>query len=124
MDGKGSWPEEVFIERLWMTVTDEAVVRKAYDSVTGARANPAAAYIRFYNERRPHRALDGKTPEAAHFVALASAIRDAAQGIRKERGGFVDDALARSGPLAVEKSGDFPTASLRPHAPPIAIRFG
>ena len=70
------------------------------------------------------RALDGKTPDAAHFVALASAIRDAAQGIRKERGGFVDDALARSGPLAVEKSGDFPTASLRPHAPPIAIRFG
>ena len=28
--------------------------------------------------------------------------------------GFVDDALARMGPLAVEKSGDFPTA--RPFA--------
>jgi hypothetical protein len=34
--------------------------------------------------------------------------------MRKGLRGFVDDALARTGPLAVEKSGDFPTA--RPFA--------
>ena len=30
--------------------------------------------------------------------------------MRKGLRGFLDDALARTGPLAVEKSGDFPTA--------------
>lgn len=34
--------------------------------------------------------------------------------MRKGLRGFVDDALSRTGPLAVEKSGDFPTA--RPFA--------
>ena len=34
--------------------------------------------------------------------------------MRKGLSGFVDDAPARTGPLAVEKSGDFPTA--RPFA--------
>jgi putative transposase len=53
------------------------VYLKAYDSVADARAN-LTTYVRFYNERRPHRALDGKTPDAAYFVALASAIRAAA----------------------------------------------
>lgn len=77
--------------------------------VADARAN-LTAYIRFYNERRARRSLDGRTPDAAYFVALASAIRDAAHSMAKERGGFVDHALAHSGPLAVKRSGDFPTA--------------
>ena len=34
--------------------------------------------------------------------------------MKKGLGGFVDDALTRTGPLAVEKSGDFPT--VRPFA--------
>ena len=34
--------------------------------------------------------------------------------MKKGLGGLVDDALTRTGPLAVEKSGDFPTA--RPFA--------
>ena len=77
MDGKGSWRDNVFVERLWKTVKYEEVYLKAYDSVADARAN-LTTYVRFYNERRPHRALDGKTPDAAYFVALASAIRAAA----------------------------------------------
>ena len=77
MDGKGSWRDNVFVERLWKTLKYEEVYLKAYDSVTDAKTH-LTTYIRFYNERRPHRALDGKTPDATYFAALASAIRAAA----------------------------------------------
>ncbi len=77
MDGKGAWRDNVFVERLWKSVKYEKVYLKADDSVADAKAN-LAAYLRFYNERRPHRSLDGKTPDAAYFAALASATRPAA----------------------------------------------
>ncbi len=77
MDGKGSWRDNVFVERLWKSVKYEEVYLKAYDSVADAKAN-LATYLRFYNERRPHRSLEGKTPDATYFAALASATRPAA----------------------------------------------
>jgi len=77
MNGQGSWRDHVFVERLWKSVKYEEVYLKAYDSVAEAKAN-LATYLRFYNERRPHRSLDNKTPDAAYFVTLASATRAAA----------------------------------------------
>ena len=77
MDGKGSWRGNVFVERLWKSVKYEEVYLKAYDSVADAKAN-LATYLRFYNERRPHRSLEDKTPNAAYFAAIASATRAAA----------------------------------------------
>ena len=74
MDGKWSWRDSVFVERLWKTVMCEESCISG-PGVADARAN-LTAYIRFYNERRAHRALDGKTPGAAYFVAPASAVRD------------------------------------------------
>ncbi|MBL8401436.1 integrase core domain-containing protein, partial [Accumulibacter sp.] len=50
---------------------------KAYDSVADAKAH-LATYLRFYNERRPHRSLDGQTPDAIYFAALAATTRPAA----------------------------------------------
>ena len=75
MDGKWSWRGNVFVERLWKTVMCEERCISELE-FADARANLTAC-IRFYNQRRPHRALDGKTPDAAYFVALASAVRDA-----------------------------------------------
>ena len=72
MDGKGSWRDNVSVERLWKTVKYEEVYLKAYDSVADAKAN-LATYLGFYNERRPHRSLDGQTPDATYFAALAAA---------------------------------------------------
>jgi len=77
MDGKGSWRDNVFVERLWKTVKYEEVYLKAYDSVADAKAH-LATYLRFYNERRPHRSLDGNTPDATYFEALAAATQSAA----------------------------------------------
>ena len=39
MDGKGSWRDNVFIERLWQTIKYEEVYLKAYESVSQARAS-------------------------------------------------------------------------------------
>ena len=75
MDGKGAWRDNVFVERLWKTIKYEEVYLHAYDTVSDARAG-LARYIDFYNRRRPHRALDGMTPDAVYFdsppVSLAA----------------------------------------------------
>ena len=36
MDGKGSWRDNVFVERLWRSIKDEEVYLKAYDTVSDA----------------------------------------------------------------------------------------
>jgi len=73
MDGKGAWRDNVFVERLWRSVKYEEVYLKAYDSVGEARAS-IARYFAFYNERRPHSALDRRTPNEAYFGAQAMAV--------------------------------------------------
>jgi putative transposase len=69
MDGKGAWRDNVFVERLWKTIKYEEVYLHAYDTVAAAQAG-LARYIDFYNRRRPHRALDGVTPDAVYFDSL------------------------------------------------------
>lgn len=66
MDGKGCWRDNVFVERLWKTVKYEEIYLHAYDSVTQARQS-LARYFTFYNQRRPHSSLDGKTPDSVYF---------------------------------------------------------
>ena len=69
MDGKGAWRDNVFVERLWRTIKYEEVYLRAYANVPEARAS-LARYIGFYNSRRPHSSLDGKTPDQAYFKLL------------------------------------------------------
>ncbi len=66
MDGKGSWRDNVFVERLWKTIKYEHVYLHAYESVSDARAK-LAVYIEFYNRRRPHSSIDRRTPDDAYF---------------------------------------------------------
>ena len=66
MDGRGAWRDNVFVERLWRSVKYEEVYLRAYDSVTEAKTS-LARYAAFYNERRPHRRLDGRTPDHVYF---------------------------------------------------------
>ena len=70
MDGKGRWVDNVFVERLWKSVKYEEVYLHAYDSVTQA-SQGLEGYFRFYNERRPHSSLDGKTPDQVYFDSLS-----------------------------------------------------
>src|SRR6188472_1374815 len=69
MDGKGAWRDNVFVERLWRSVKYEEVYLRAYDNVSEARAS-IGRYLDFYNARRPHSSLDGRTPDQAYFNLL------------------------------------------------------
>jgi putative transposase len=69
MDGKGSWRDNVFVERFWRTVKYEEVYLKAYESVAEARSS-ISCYMKFYNGRRPHSALDRRTPDQAYYASL------------------------------------------------------
>jgi putative transposase len=73
MDGKGRWVDNVFVERLWKSVKYEEVYLHAYDSVAQAK-HGLERYITFYNQRRPHSSLDGKTPNQVYFNSLPSQL--------------------------------------------------
>jgi len=61
MDGKGSYNDNLFIERLWRTVKYEEVYLKAYQDGREARIG-LSNYFHFYNAERPHQSLGYRTP--------------------------------------------------------------
>jgi putative transposase len=69
MDGKGRWLDNVFIERLWLSVKYEDVYLKAYSSITEARQG-LRKYFEFYNHRRRHQSLDRRTPYDVYWSTL------------------------------------------------------
>ena len=73
MDGKGSWRDNVFTERLWRSVKYEEVYLRAYDSVSDARAS-IGRYLDFYNTKRPHSSLDRHTPNEVYFNLASGGV--------------------------------------------------
>ncbi len=69
MDGKGSWRDNVFVERLWRSIKYEEVYLRAYATVSEARLS-IGRYLTFYNGRRPHSSLDRQTPDQTYFTRL------------------------------------------------------
>jgi putative transposase len=66
MDGKGCWRDNVFVERLWRSLKYEEVYLHAYETV-GAAHQGVERYLTFYNQTRPHQALDGQTPDQVYY---------------------------------------------------------
>ena len=65
MDGRGRWMDNVFIERLWRSLKYEQVYLADY--ATGREARSGIAWwMEFYNHRRPHSALEDRTPAEAY----------------------------------------------------------
>ena len=65
MDGRGRCMDNIFIERLWRSLKYEAVyLHELTDGFTTERV--IGDWIRFYNDERPHSALDGLTPGEAY----------------------------------------------------------
>ena len=61
MDGRGRCLDNVFVERLWRSLKYEEVYLHAYDSPADAKAG-IGRWMAFYNDTRPHQALDNRTP--------------------------------------------------------------
>ena len=76
MDSAGSYMDNVFVERLWRRVKYEAGYLKGYESVAEARAG-IGAYLNFYNNERPHQALDYRTPAQVFEEGWGQAHRPA-----------------------------------------------
>ena len=66
MDGKGSWRDNVFIERRWRSVKYEEVYLHAYNTVSDSRTG-IGRYFDLYNQRRPHSSLGRRTPDDVYF---------------------------------------------------------
>ena len=57
--------DNVFIERLWRSLKYECVYLHAFETGSELRAG-LARWIGYYNARRPHSALAGRTPDEAY----------------------------------------------------------
>lgn len=66
MDGKGRALDNIFTERLWRTVKYEEVYIHDYSSPREARQS-LTRYFQFYNQERPHQALDYQIPAEVYF---------------------------------------------------------
>jgi putative transposase len=66
MDGKGRAFDNIFTERLWRTVKYEDIYIKDYESVQALRLG-LVRYFEFYNTKRPHQALDYRTPAEVYW---------------------------------------------------------
>ena len=66
MDGKGRFLDNIFVERLWRSLKYECVYLHAWSGGSEARQG-IGAWVDFYNQRRPHTALAGRTPGAVNW---------------------------------------------------------
>jgi len=65
MDGRGRWMDNVFIERLWRSLKYECVYLNAFETGSELRVG-LSSWISYYNARRPHSTLAGRTPDEAY----------------------------------------------------------
>ncbi|WP_420821946.1 IS3 family transposase [Pseudorhodobacter turbinis] len=64
IDGRGRYLDNIFIERLWRSLKQEAVY--LHEITDGFQAKRIIDnWIEFYNSERPHTALDKRTPNIA-----------------------------------------------------------
>jgi len=72
-DGTCYWRDNVFVERLCKSIKHEEVYRHASETVSAAQQG-VDRYLTCYNQHRPHRALDGKTPEQVYCDNLPTRL--------------------------------------------------
>lgn len=75
MDGRGSYHDNIFTERLWRSIKYEEVYLKEYASLAEAEEG-IGTYINRYNHWRPHQALAYKTPAQVHFALADALLKD------------------------------------------------
>ncbi len=69
MDGRGRWMDNVFIERLWRSLKYECIYLHTFETGSELRAG-LSRWIGYYNTRRPHSTLAGRTPDEAYGASV------------------------------------------------------
>ena len=77
MDGRGRWMDNVFIERLWRSLKYECVYLHAFETGSELRAG-LSRWISYYDARRPHSTLAGRTPDEAYGASGMGVVKLAA----------------------------------------------
>ena len=77
MDGRGRWMDNVFIERFWRSLKYECVYLQAFETGSELRAG-LSKWISYYNARRPHSTLAGRTPDEVHGASGMGVVKLAA----------------------------------------------
>jgi putative transposase len=80
MDGKGRCLDNIFCERLWRSLKYEEVYLRAYETTKEARAR-IGQWFKFYNDERPHQALNYLTPRQFFAAAQPCAYVDNASAL-------------------------------------------
>lgn len=68
MDGKGRWADNIYVERFWRTLKYECIYMLGIETALDLHKQ-VAIYIKYYNTRRLHSALDYKTPESVYQLS-------------------------------------------------------
>lgn len=69
MDGRGRYLDNIFIERLWRSLKQEAIYLEEINYGFQAR-RVIKDWIAFYNTERPHSALERLAPDDAYWAGL------------------------------------------------------
>ncbi len=77
MDGRGRWMDNAFIERLWRSLKYECIYLHAFETGSELRAG-LSRWISYYNARRPHSTLAGRTPDEAYGANGTGVVKLAA----------------------------------------------
>ena len=95
MDGKGSYNDNLFIERLWRTIKYEEVYLKAYQDGREARIS-LGEYFRFYNTNRPHQALGYRTPLDVYTSTLENTCINVVESVVTNTVGIAGLSLSKA----------------------------
>jgi putative transposase len=66
MDGRGRVQDNIFIERLWWTLKYQYLYQWSFDNGRELRQG-LDQWFAFYNQERPHQALDNQTPDEVYY---------------------------------------------------------
>ena len=69
MDGRGRYLDNIFIERLWRSLKQEAIYLEEISDGFQAR-RVVKNWMAFYSTERPLCALDRQTPDDAYWASL------------------------------------------------------
>ena len=66
MDGKGRWPGNVYVERLWHSLKQEEACRHTYETIAQAPKR-IADHLHYFTEERPYKGLDDRAPDEVFY---------------------------------------------------------
>ena len=75
MDGKSRWADNIMIERWFRSLKTEEIYLNEYQNPKILRRG-ISAYIKQYNEIRPHQALENATPKEIFMGSFSTQSAD------------------------------------------------